>query len=192
MNQQQEKVNIESFKKILSLIEATRTPMLREDYMQQLFSLPGFKIHYQHGSPKRIVLAEFYEFEHAHEFKTASKIAATGYDVLFVPKGYFNSGQKRFDVFMSRGHILLPADLKCIISKKPDTIAKRIKGGSEQANRVILDITSDIDVKSLIDGLRSGCERNEDLIEVVLFFRSKCHFLLKERILSKHIFKILK
>lgn len=93
---------------------------------------------------------------------------------------------------MSRGHIFLEADLKCITTSNPDTIGKRIKEGSEQATRIVLDITSAIRKKELIIGLKTGCGRNDLLKEILLFYNSSFYCLPKTLILSKNIFSVIK
>lgn len=100
------------------------------------------------------MLAESELIEHKHELTTATLLAKINYDVVFAPKAMFSRNEKKFDVFLIRGSIIFKADLKSISSKNPDTIANRIKGGSEQASRVVIDITSDIEKNVLIDGLR--------------------------------------
>ena len=114
------------------------------------------------------------------------------YDVIFAPKGLFKPSDKKFDIFLLKEHILLKADLKMIMSKNPDTIAKRIKGGCDQAPRVVVDIRSDITVKDLIDGLRSASFKNSILAEILLFYRNTFYVLTKELVLSKRINKIIK
>ena len=138
------------------------------------------------------MLAEFKKFDHDHEKKTACKMAEHGYNVLFVPKSFFPNLGKRFDVFLCKENVMLQADLKSLTTKNPDTIAKRIKEGSDQANRIVLDINSDINTNDLITGLRSGCARNDKLIEIILLFKSRCYFLLKEKVMSNRIFNEFK
>lgn len=104
----------------------------------------------------------------------------------------FKRTDKRFDIFLARDFILLKADLKCIHSKNPDTIGKRIKEGSSQATRLIIDIQYDISTRDLIIGLKTGCERNKQLAEIILFYNSKFYRLEKSLILSKNIHDALK
>lgn len=150
-------------------------------------------MHYTCGSPKRVVVGEFEVFEHAHERQAACKLADQGYDLVFVPNSYFDRDEKKFDVFFCRDHIFLPADFKSLTTKNPDTIGKRIKSGENQASCIILDILSDISVKDLINGLKLGSERNVTLIQIILFYRSRCYLLKKDQILSKNgLRKVLK
>ena len=114
------------------------------------------------------------------------------YDVVFAPLGTFKRDQKRFDVYLLRDTIILHADLKCISSKNPLTIAYRIREGSDQASRVVIEIVSDIDKKTLIQGLRSGIHRNDLIREIFLFYRKKFYRLPKSLIESKRVFDILK
>ncbi len=114
------------------------------------------------------------------------------YDVVFAPAGIFPRGGKRFDIYLLKDIIILEADLKCISSKNPLTIAYRIKEGSEQASRVVLDVKSIIQAKDLIDGLRSGTGKNSLIKEVLLFYRNKFYILPVNLIWSKRIFDILK
>lgn len=159
--------------------------------IQQLLSFPGLLRHYRHRKTKRGVLADCEIFDYAHELHTAKKLTAADYDVILVPKGYFKAGDKKFDVFLCRGHVFLEADLKSIVSQNPDTIGNRIKEGSAQCSRLVLDITSPIKKNVLIDGLRLGCQRNEQLIEVMLFYRSKFYRLFKTEILHNRIYQTI-
>lgn len=137
------------------------------------------------------VYTEKKDMDHEHEISTARALTAMDYDVLFVPTGMFSKEEKKFDVFLIRGHVILKAEMKCISSKNPDTIAKRIKEGLEQASRIVLDIVSDIETRTLIDGLRSGIERRSGLKELLLFYRNRFYRLTRQEILGKNIFKIL-
>lgn len=140
----------------------------------------------------RRVLCESDYIEHAHEKKTVNLLAEFDYDVIFAPKAMFKRDEKRFDVFLIRDTVILKADLKAITSKNADTIAKRIVGGSDQASRVVIDICSDIDKNTLIDGLRSGVERNNLIVEILLIYKNRFYRLPKSLILSKRIYEVLK
>ena len=94
--------------------------------------------------------------------------------------------------FLIKKIVILKADLKSITSKNPDTISKRIRGGSEQASRLVVQINSDIEVKNLIDGLRGGVLRHDLIKEILLFYKSRFYRLPKSLIVSKEIFKVLK
>ena len=137
------------------------------------------------------MLSETEFIEHKHELETAILLAQVNYDVVFAPRGMFKRQEKKFDIFLLRDTVILKADLKNITSKNPDTIAKRIKGGSDQANRVVIHINSDIEKRDLIDGLRSGVERNSLIKEILLFYKRRYYRLPKSLILSREIFKIL-
>lgn len=137
------------------------------------------------------VYTEKEDMDHAHEIATAKALTQKDYDVLFAPGGMFTRFEKKFDVFLIRGHVILKADLKSISSKNPDTIAKRIKGGAEQANRIVIDIVSDIDTRTLVDGLRSGVVGLKDIKEILLFFRNKFYRLSRQDIMGKNIYKKL-
>ena len=119
-------------------------------------------------------------------------LKASNYDVLLLPKGYFKPYEKKFDVFLLRDNILLECDLKTITSHNPDTIGNRIKEGSDQAPRIVLDITSKISKNDLIVALKTGSVKNEALAEVMLFYNSNFYRLKKDLILSKKIFDTLK
>jgi len=114
------------------------------------------------------------------------------YDVVFAPTGLFKRNDKKFDVYLLRDTIILEADLKCISTTLPDTVAKRIIGGSNQAARVVLDVRSAITASALIDGLRSGTGKNDLIKEILLFYRSRFYRLPKKLIWSKRVFEILK
>jgi hypothetical protein len=79
----------------------------------------------------------------------------------------------------------MKADLKCISTTLPDTIAKRIISGSEQAARIVLDVKSTISPDALIDGLRSGTGKNDRIKEIILFYKNKFYRLHKKLIWSK-------
>lgn len=137
------------------------------------------------------VYTEKEDMDHAHEISTAKALAAMDYDVLFAPAGMFARDEKRFDVFLIRGHVILKADLKSLTTKNPDTIAQRIRGGCEQANRLVIDIVSDIEAKKLVDGLRSGVTGQSNLKEILLFYRNRFLRLTKQDIQAKSIYKLL-
>ena len=115
-----------------------------------------------------------------------------GYDILFAPKGMFARHEKRFDVFIIKGTIMLKADLKAINSQNPDTIANRIKEGSNQASRIVLHILSGVSAKILIQAMRSGCYKNPTLKEIFLLYKGNFYVLPVNLITSKRIFSILK
>jgi len=180
---------IEEFKALIESIKEAS----KEDKIERIQDLLEYEALYNHHSTKEHkVLAECNELEYAHEFHTCKKLLKEGYHVVFVPKGYFNRFQKRFDIFLFKGHLLFEADLKCLNTVNPDTIAARIKEGSEQANRLVLDIHSNINKKTLIDGLRSGCERNDGLIEIMIFYNGAFYRLPKTQVIGKNIFAIIK
>ena len=129
---------------------------------------------------------------HDHELRTSICLTQVNFDVLFAPDGMFKRGQKKFDVYLFKDHLIFEADLKCISSVRPDTIAGRIRSGSEQASRVVVDIRSNIGSRDLIDGLRSGSERNSLLKEIFLFYRGKFYILPTSLIWSKRIYQILR
>jgi hypothetical protein len=91
-----------------------------------------------------------------------------------------------------RDTIILEADLKHVSSKSPLTIAYRIKEGSDQAPRIVLDIASDIDAKTMIQGLRSGVYKNRLLKEILLFYKRKFYRLPKSLVMSNRIYEIIK
>lgn len=163
----------------------------RELQIKRLYKLPGLICHHFNKVTKRTVWASYDRFEFPHEFHTSIKLTTVNYDVMLVPKGYFKREEKKFDVFLSSQHIFIEADLKCITTNNVDTIGKRIKEGSRQANRIVLDITSVIKKYDLIDGLRLGCQRNNDLKEIMLFYNSRFYRLFTTQILAKGIYKII-
>ncbi len=137
------------------------------------------------------VYTEKEDMDHDHEISTARALTAMDYDVLFAPSGMFTRDGKRFDVFLIRSHVILKADLKSISSKNPDTIANRITGGAQQANRLVIDIVSDIDTRTLVDGLRSGIVGQRKLVEILLFYRNRFFRLTYQEIMGKNIYKML-
>lgn len=148
--------------------------------------------HYKDKKTGRQVLSESQFIEHEHERRTAISLAQMNYDVLFAPNGMFQRGKKKFDIYLLRDTVILEADLKCISSKNPLTIAYRIKEGSEQASRVVIDITSDIDRKTLIQGLRSGIHKNNLLKEILLFYKKRFYRLPKSLIQGQRIYEVIK
>ena len=148
--------------------------------------LNGFEwvVHYFDKDTGKRVLAEC-ELDYEHERSTAVFLAQMGYDVVFAPKGMFGREDKKFDVFLIRDTNIIQADLKCITSKNPDTIAIRIKGGSEQAPRIVINIVSNVGRKDLINGLRSGVIRNKLIKEILLIYKGKLYKLPTAVILKK-------
>lgn len=149
-------------------------------------------IHYTCKVSGSRVLSESTIIEHNHELKTAVSLTHKGYDVLFAPRGIFQRTDKKFDIFIIKDYLILKADLKCISSKNPDTIANRIKGGAAQASRVVIEITSDIERKDLISGLRSGVYKNSLIKEIFLFYKGYFYVLPKNLIASKKIYSLIK
>lgn len=164
----------------------------RKIQIAKILSEKDWHEHYRDKATGRRVRSETELIEHQHELNTAICLAQINYDVIFAPKIMFVREQKKFDIFLLRDTVILKADLKSITSKNPDTIAKRIKGGSDQASRVVIHINSDIEKKALIDGLRSGVERNSLIKEILLFYKKGFYRLPKNLILSREIFKVLK
>ncbi len=177
-----------------SIIKACFDAADRKIKKAQIERLLGAKDWFEHFKDKktgRRVLSEAELIEHRHELITATLLAKVDYDIVFAPKAMFHRNEKKFDVFLMRDTIIFKADLKSISSKNPDTIANRIKGGSQQASRVVIDITSDVERNVLIDGLRGGVERNSLIKEILLFYKSRFYRLSKELILSKKIYNML-
>ena len=162
--------------------------MINENLFVNLIRGKSLKCHIFNNDYQTGVYSVQQKLEYKHEERTA--ISLTGWG--FLPNGYFHRHDKKFDVFLCYGHIFFECDLKCITSTNPDTIGKRIKNGSEQASRLVLDIQSGISSKELIEGLKSGCTRNELLKEIMLIYKSKFYRLFKQQILSDRIFDILK
>ncbi len=163
----------------------------RKAALDKLLASKDWFIIFNNKHSGRCVYSESKAIEYNHELSTAKVLTQQHYDVLFAPKGMFKRADKRFDVFLIRDHVILKADLKSITSKNPDTIANRIKEGSQQASRVVLDILSNIESSSLIDALRSGVNRNNLIKEVLLLYKNHFYRLPKEEILSKKIYGLL-
>jgi hypothetical protein len=158
----------------------------------RILGLANWFEHYKDKTTGRRVLSELNRIEHEHERNTAISLAQMNYDVVFAPAGLFKRGQKRFDVYLLRDMVVLEADLKSIFSMNPDTIAQRIVGGADQASRLVLDIRSNISIKDIVDGLRSGTARNDLVKEIMLFYKKRFYILPKSLIWSRRIFDILK
>lgn len=176
----------------LRLINNAIDKNIKAKEITKLLSNPNFHILHKDKITNRKVIAEFKEFEFKHEETTAIKLNSIGFDVIFAPKGMFGRKDKKFDVFLAKDNILLKADLKCISSTNPDTIANRISSGAMQANRIVIDIQSKILPNKLIDGLKSGIIKSKGLTEIMLFYRNGYYRLPKNIIESDRIFDILK
>jgi hypothetical protein len=184
--------NMEDFKFRVNSFKHAQNKQEKADCVSQLLNTKGLIKHYQSKVTNCVVLAVCEKFEYDHELQTSMKLADEQYNVLLVPNGYFSPHEKKFDVFLFRNQVIIASDLKRINSRKPDTIAARIKLGSEQSSRLVLDIASNIDKITLIDGLRSGCERNKLIVEIMLFYRGRFYRLRTGQILSKSIFQLIK
>lgn len=151
----------------------------------------GLRCHITNNATGKGVYSISETFQYAHEYATAVKLTNENFNVIFVPNGYFEKGQKKFDVFLCRDHMLLEVDLKSLTSVLPNTIGEKIKKGSDQAPRLVLDVQSNIGKMDLIDGLRQGCERNDIIVQIYLFYKTKFYSLQKNQILSRNIFDII-
>lgn len=159
--------------------------------IKNLLNSNHWRLLYKNKNSGCCVYAENENLEHDHELKTAKALAERGYHVLFAPKAMFRREDKKFDVFLIRGHIMLRADLKNIISKNPETIANRIAEGGQQASRVVVFIQSDLKRKALVNGLRDGIERSYSLKEIYLFYKNRFFQLNRKDINSNKIYKLL-
>jgi hypothetical protein len=185
-------MELEHFLRALASFYEAPGKLERKGLVEMILSDPGWCALYMDRTTGRRVLAEGPMLDHEHEKRTAISLCKWDFDVLFAPKGMFRRDWKRFDAFLIRDHIILEVDFKTINSKNPDKIGKRIKEGSEQAPRLVLDIQSDIDRTSLIDGLRKGTERNNLLLEIIMIYKRKCYILPRSLILSEKIFLFIK
>ncbi|HEY4064911.1 MAG TPA: hypothetical protein VGM30_23570 [Puia sp.] len=185
-------INIIFFASAIKAYSDAVTAASRKQEVQRILAATDWFVHYQDKKTGRRVLSESICIQYDHEKRTAICLARMNYDVVFAPDGMFHRSQKKFDVYLLRDTIILEADLKCVSSTRPDTIANRIIGGGNQARRIILDIRSTIRAKDLIDGLRSGTGKNNLIKEILLFYRNKFYILPKSLIWSKKIFDILK
>ncbi|HEX9512256.1 MAG TPA: hypothetical protein VF939_17310 [Puia sp.] len=184
-------LNISLFSAAIKACREAINARIRRNEIQKLLAADWFE-HYRDKKTGRRVLSESKFIEHDHERRTAICLAQMNYDVIFAPGGMFKRGKKKFDIYLLRDTVILEADLKCISSKNPLTIAYRIKEGSEQASRVVIDITSDIDKKTLIQGLRSGIYKNNLLSEILLFYKKRFYRLPKTLIQGQRIYEVIK
>jgi hypothetical protein len=152
-------VDIPAFTVVLQRCLEARSVKIRKIEIGKLLTMTDWFVLHTDKKTGKLVRAECDYLEHEHELHTARALSQVGYDVLFAPKRMFNRADKKFDVFLIRDHVILKADLKCASSLNPDTIANRIKGGAQQASRVVIDIISTIEPHRLIDGLRQGGDR---------------------------------
>jgi hypothetical protein len=164
----------------------------RQKAIQRILNLLDWNEHYRDKRTGRRVLSELPQFKYINELRTATILAQMNYDIVFAPAAMFQRDGKKFDIYLLRDTILLEADLKYISSQNPLTIANRIIGGAEQAPRVVLDISSPIDIKILIEGLRSGIYKSNLIREILLIYKKKLYRLPKNLISGKRIFDILK
>ena len=165
---------------------------VRQQGIINLLNCDGLNCHIENNDTDRGVYSVSNTFEYPHELATATKLTAENYDVVFMPAGFFGRNEKKYDVLLCRDHLAFQADLKSITSTNPDTIGKRIKEGSHQAPRLVLDINSGIPRKDLIQGLKIGCERNDLLKEIMLFYNHRFYRLFISQILSNRIYDIIK
>ena len=186
-----QQLDIEHLKRLIEEIKLCGKALKAEKIIE-LLSMDCWITHYQHKKTRCVVLATSGEFEYPHEQHTCIKLTAADYNVIVVPKGFFKRTEKKFDVFLCRGHIFLESDLKCITTTNADTIGKRIKEGSEQSSRLVLDITSSITKNNLIDGLRLRCQRNDMLKEIMLFYNSHFYRLFTTQVINNTIYNIIK
>lgn len=185
-------IDITIFRSLLQSCFESAGAKRKQKAIEELLAAEDWVILHTDRNTECSVYTEKEDMDHVHEIHTAKALTAVDYDVLFAPAGMFARGEKRFDVFLIRGHVILKADLKSITSKNPDTIANRVSSGLEQASRIVIDITSDIEVKDLVDGLRSGVTGKSGLKELLLFYRNRFYRLTRQEILGKNIYKILK
>jgi hypothetical protein len=187
-----EEFNMAGFKILLQ--EFRNAPKAEKiEIAEELIGYKGLRLHHTDKHTKKSIIALCKTFEYPHEHHTSKKLTAENYHVLFVPNGYFKRSAKKHDVFLLRNHILIEADLKCVSkTKNPDTIGKTIKEGSEQAKTIIVDIVNTIDKRSLIEGLKTGCTKNDLISYIYLFYNSRFYELNKNQILSKNIFDLIK
>lgn len=184
--------SMDEFKSHVSNVRNAKNKQEKIEFVSRLLLTKGLIKHYESKSTNCVVLASCEKFEYHHEFQTCVKLADEQYNVILVPKGYFSYNGKKFDVFLCRNHIMVESELKHINTRRADTIAVRIKAGSDQSSKLVLDIASNIGKLTLIDGLRSGCERNNLINEIMLFYNGRFYRLLKSEILSKNIYQLIK
>jgi hypothetical protein len=99
------------------------TAAYRKVQIQQILASADWHEHHRDSKTGRRVLSHAKELEHPHEKTTAVLLTQVNYDVIFVPKAMFKHSEKRYDVLLLRDTVILKADLKCIFSKNPNTIA---------------------------------------------------------------------
>ena len=76
----------------------------------------------------------------------------------------FKRGQKRFDIYAIRNNgILLKADLKANFEPTKNSIFNAIKSGGKQADHIVLEIKSAIQIEDLINGLEEGCRDEKNV-----------------------------
>lgn len=164
----------------------------RKKKIEKLMTAFAWHEHYRDKSTGRRVLSESNKMQFVHELTTAKLLCQNDFDVIFTPKGMFTRKDKKFDILLITDTHIFKADLKCITSKNPDTIAKGIKHGSEQASRLVIHINSDIHKRDLLSALRSGVKSSSLIDEILLFYRGKLHRLRKSKIMSEDMYNLLK
>jgi hypothetical protein len=184
--------NVSYLLSLIKLFDESADRKTRKEQIHNILNNNKWIEHYCDKKTGRRVLSENKLLQYDHELATAIKLAQVNYDVIFAPKGLFKPEDKKFDISLLKEHVLLKADMKMIMSKSPDTIAKRIKSGCDQAPRIVVDIKSDISNKNLIDGLRSASTKNAILKEIFLLHKNAFYILPKNILLSKRIYDVIK
>ncbi|MGB8193320.1 MAG: hypothetical protein WCF67_15425 [Chitinophagaceae bacterium] len=185
-------LDIATFLQIIESCIGKANAAYKREQIKKLFTDYNWIEHHRDKRTHRKVLSESNIIEYEHEKLTAIYLTKMNYDVIFAPGGMFKRTDKKFDVFLLRDTIILKADLKNISTKNSSNIAKRIKEGSDQAPRIVANITSDVDKNILIDGLKSASRNNELLKEILLIYKGQFYKLPKSLVLSKEIYRILK
>ncbi len=112
--------------------------------------------------------AKQYDFKDENEIPKnihlASKIANSGYDVFLVPN---IGGSVSADFIIKNKNHYLYAEGK--ITNGKIGIQNAINNGSAQANRIIIDVQTNIPVNSIVEQLKNGFNTNSSLSEVWMY-----------------------
>ncbi len=124
------------------------------------------------------------------EFKTAEKLAKTGYHVVFPKQGDLGDGRKN-DVYIydAKKYIQRKVELKSLYGETAERVKNQIISGSGQAEVIAYDIQSGIKRNWLIKGLREGW--NSDTKSVLINWKGQWYEINKEKLFDQSIYKML-
>lgn len=185
--------DVTGFVLIIKSIIDNRHLVTRQKLIQELLTDKDLFSVYINAENGNQIFKHEYTLILDHELSTAEKLTGVGFDIIFAPKGMFKRGQKRFDIYAIRKNgILFKADLKANFEPTKNSIFNAIKSGGKQADHIVLEIKSAIQIEDLISGLEEGCRDEKNVKTIMLFYKKRFFNLDRNTILSKRIYKLLK